>query len=260
MNKRLLVNGMGITNLTPITKMMAHLPLAFRGTQPRNVLVLCFGMGTSFRSAMSWGVPVTVVELVPSVPSLFSYFHADGDALLRSPRATVVIDDARRYLERAGEDFDAIVIDPPPPVEAAASSLLYSPEFYEIARRHLRPGGILQQWLPQAEPVVVSAVAQALGRSFPYVRVFPSVEGWGLHFLASATPMEQRTSGQLAATFPSGATRDLLEWGPFQTAQEQIQAVVEKEMTLESLIAAAPGSLELTDDRPVNEYYFLRRR
>lgn len=36
--------------------------------------------------------------------------------------------------------------------------------------------------------------------------------------------------------------------------------VGDKEMALESLIATAPGSLELTDDRPVNEYYFLRRR
>ena len=106
MDKKLLVNGVGITNLTPITKMMAHLPLAFLNAPPRKVLVLCFGMGTSFRSALSWGVPVTVVELVPSVPSLFSYFHADGEALLRSPRATVVIDDARRYLERTGRKQD----------------------------------------------------------------------------------------------------------------------------------------------------------
>ena len=260
MNKQLLVNGMGITNLTPITKMMAHLPLAFLGSQPPNVLVLCFGMGTSFRSAMSWGVPVTVVELVPSVPSLFSYFRAGGDALLHSPRAAVVIDDARRYLERVGDDFDVIIIDPPPPVEAVASSLLYSPEFYEIARRRLRPGGILQQWLPRAEPVVVSAVAQAMGKSFPHVRVFPSVEGWGVHFLASSTAMGQRTPGQLAATLPPDAVRDLLEWGPFQTAEAQIQAVVNKEVPLGNLISAAPGAPELTDDRPVNEYYFLRRR
>ena len=138
-------------------------------------------MGTSFRSALSWGVPVTVVELVPSVPSLFSYFHADGDALLRSPRATVVIDDARRYLERTEDMFDAIVIDPPPPVEAAGSSLLYSREFYELAGRRLRPGGILQQWLPGAEPMVASAFGQAIGRSFADVRVFRSVEGWGYH-------------------------------------------------------------------------------
>jgi spermidine synthase len=261
MQKRLLVNGTGITNLTPITKMMAHLPLSYLRTRPRNVLVLCFGMGTSFRSAMSWGVPVTVVELVPSVPSLFGYFHADGDALLRSPRATVVIDDARRYLERVGEDFDVIIVDPPPPVEAAESSLLYSPQFYEVARRRLRPGGILQQWLPGgAEPFVLSAFAQAIGKSFPDVRVFPSVEGWGFHFLASVVTMGQRTPGQLTASLPAGAARDLLEWGPFQTADEQFQAVVDKEVPLGKLIGAVPGAPALTDDRPVNEYYFLRRR
>jgi hypothetical protein len=268
MQKRLLVNGVGITNLTPITKMMAHLPLAFLGRGPDggpppggtpHVLVLCFGMGTTFRSAMSWSVPVTVVELVPSVPTLFSYFHADGDAVLHSPRATVVIDDARRYLERTGEDFDVIIIDPPPPMEAAASSLLYSSEFYEVARRRLRPGGILQQWLPGAEAVVVSAFARAIGKGFPEVRVFPSVEGWGFHFLASSSPIGRQTPGQLAAEFPPGAARDLLEWGPFQTVEEQLRTVVDKEVPLGSLIAADSAAPVLTDDRPVNEYYFLRR-
>ena len=264
MDKRLLVNGVGITSLTPITKMMVHLPLAFLASPPSNVLVLCFGMGTSFRSALSWGVPVTVVELVPSVPSLIGYFHPGGDALLRSPRATVVIDDARRYLERTGEDFDAIVVDPPPPVEAAASSLLYSAEFYQIARRRLRPGGILQQWLPGAEPVVASAFAQAIGNSFPQVRVFHSVEGWGFHFLASATAgataMAERTSSRLAANLPPEAARDLLEWGPFPTAEQQFQAVLDREIPLANLIGADSAAPVLTDDRPVNEYYFLRRR
>jgi hypothetical protein len=52
--KRLLVNGVGITNLTPETKLMAHLPLAFLGRTPSNALDICFGMGTthpSFRGA-----------------------------------------------------------------------------------------------------------------------------------------------------------------------------------------------------------------
>ncbi len=256
MDRKLLVNGMGITNLTPITKMMAHLPFAFRDEPPTKVLVLCFGMGTSFRSALSWGVPVTVVELVPSVPSLFSYFHADGDELLRSPLATVIIDDARRYLERTSSKFDVIVIDPPPPVEAAASSLLYSQEFYELARQRLRPGGILQQWLPGGEPIVVSAFAQALQQGFPNVRVFRSVEGWGYHFMASEQPTIKKTAAELAEQLPPAASHDLLEWGPFKTPEAQFQAVVEKEIPIQSLVSTTPV---LTDDRPINEYYFLRR-
>ena len=129
----LFVNGTGMTSLTPITKMMAHLPMASLPAPPRNVLILCFGMGTSFRSALSWNVPVSVAELVPSVPLLFGYFHADALQLLQSPHARVVIDDARRFLERTQESFDVIVRDPPPPMEAAGSSLLYSTEFYELA-------------------------------------------------------------------------------------------------------------------------------
>jgi predicted membrane-bound spermidine synthase len=259
MDRMLRVNGVGITNLTPITKMMAHLPLASLESPPQRVLILCFGMGTSFRSALSWGVPVTAVELVPSVPSLFGYFHRDAQTVLASPRATIVIDDARRFLERTQETFDVIVIDPPPPIEAAGSSLLYSREFYQLAARRLRPGGILQQWLPGGEPIVKSAVAQALGGSFPYVRVFHSIEGWGHHFLASATPMIPHTAAELARRLPLAAAGDLLEWGPAATVETQFQPVVTGEIPLQTLIDADPHAPMLTDDRPINEYYFLRR-
>ncbi len=259
MDRMLRVNGVGITNLTPITKMMAHLTLASLESPPQRALVLCFGMGTSFRSALSWGAPVTAVELVPSVPSLFGYFHSDAAALLASPRATIAIDDARRFLERTQERFDAIVIDPPPPIEAAGSSLLYSREFYDLAASRLRPGGILQQWLPRAEPVVISSMAKALAASFPHVRVFHSIEGWGLHFLASATPMVPHDALELAGRVPPAAAADLLEWGPASTVVAQFQPVVAGEIPLRTLIDAAPQAPMLTDDRPVNEYYFLRR-
>jgi spermidine synthase len=259
MDKILLTNGTGMTLLTPITKMMAHLPLAFRDSPPRRALILCFGMGTSFRSALSWGIPVTVVELVPSVPKVFGFFHADGDRLLRSPRATVAIDDARRFLERTRDTYDAIVIDPPPPVQAAGSSLLYSTEFYGVLARRLRPGGILQQWLPGADLTAGSAFAQALRGSFPYVRTFRSVEGWGFHFLCSGQPVPRYSAAELASRLPPEALKDLLEWGPRSTAEGQFQAVLETEMPLDRLIDNAPGAPALTDDRPVNEYYLLRR-
>jgi len=87
------------------------------------------------------------VDLVPSVPKLFPYFHQDAPQVVASPLAHVVVDHGRRYLERSTEIFDSIIIDPPP-VPAAGSSLLYSVEFYDLAKRHLRNGGILQQWLP----------------------------------------------------------------------------------------------------------------
>jgi len=263
MERRLLVNGVGMTALSPITKMMAHLPMASLAAPPRSVLVLCFGMGTSFRSALSWDVPVTVVELVPSVPRLFSYFHEDGDQLMRSPNARVVIDDARRFLERTQESFDVIIVDPPPPVAAAGSSLLYSTEFYQVALSHLRPGGILQQWLPglaEGDTTVTSAFAQSLRQSFADVRVFNSmVQGWGYHFLASASPMSRLSAATLAARLPPAAARDLMEWGPASSAASQFESVLGRERQIQDLIQEDSSAPLLTDDRPVNEYFLLRQ-
>ena len=265
-DKSLLVNGYGMTSLSIMTKVMAHLPLAFLDRPPQNALVICFGMGTTFRSLRSWGIPVTAVELVPSVPRLFSYYHSDADAILESPLSHVVIDDGRRYLERTDQQFDVITIDPPPPLRAAASSLLYSEEFYQVARRRLRPGGILQQWLPvtlEEDPVDVAAVTRSLRNSFPYVRDF--VDEFGIHFLGSDHPIAQRTAEDLVRRMPTTAVRDLTEWdppsgdGPVDAAEDRMSDLLKGEPTLDSLIAGSPDTPALTDDRPINEYYIVRQ-
>ena len=88
-----------------MTKVMAHFPLAFLDHPPRNALVVCFGMGTTYRSLMSWNIATTAVELVPSVPRLFAYYHPDGPELLRSPLSQVVVDDGRRSSNEAGSNL-----------------------------------------------------------------------------------------------------------------------------------------------------------
>jgi hypothetical protein len=144
-------------------------------------------------------------------------------------------------------------------VEAAGSSLLYSREFYVTAKKRLRPDGILQQWLPGgADSTVRSSVAGALRDSFPYVRVFQSVERWGVHFLASRHPIAQRSAHELVLRMPPAALADMMEWGPASDADQQFRLVLTGEIPVDNVIAgAAAPSLE--DDRPVNEYYLYRR-
>jgi hypothetical protein len=170
----------------------------------------------------------------------------------------VVIDDGRRFLERTSEQYDLITIDPPPPVEAAGSSLLYSKQFYAEARRHLRQGGILQQWLPRGDAVVRSSVGKAVEESFAYVRVFRSVNGIGYHLLASDAPFPNRDSQELAARLPASAARDFVEWGPAPTAAEQFETLLNNELSLKQMIADAPDAPALDDDRPTNEYFAWR--
>jgi predicted membrane-bound spermidine synthase len=256
--RSLLVNGMSMTGITPITKFMSHLPLALLRHPPKRGLVICFGMGTSFRSMHSWAIETTAVELVPSVPKFFASFHPDAPLLLSSPRAHVVIDDGRRFLDRTVDKYDVVVIDPPPPVEAAGSSLLYSREFYQSIRPHLADGGIVQAWIPGGEIKVVAALSLALHDAFPYVRVFESVAGWGAHLLASDQPIADRTGAEMAALMPPAARADLVEWGPYPTPAGQFDAVLRTEDSPDWDALRRLAS-PLTDDRPVNEYFLVRR-
>ncbi len=217
-----------------------------------------FWHGTTHRSMLSWGIDSTAVDLVPSVPALFGYYHSDGPELLKLPRSHVVFDDGRRFLERTTEQYDVIVIDPPPPIGAAGSSLLYSREFYVAAKKRLRPDGILQQWFPGGDIRTTVAVARALKESFPYVRAFVGINGWGIHYLASRQPIPNRTGAELAARMPASAAADLVEWGPYPTAEQQLTGALKNEISIDRLIAADPGAPVMQDDRPVNEYSLLR--
>ncbi len=256
--RSLLVNGAGMTYLSQITKNMAHLPLSFLAMKPKSALAICFGMGTTYRSLLSWGIDVTAVELVPSVRDAFSYYFADAGTVLRNPRGRIIVDDGRRFLSRTAGTYDVITIDPPPPVEAAGSSLLYSEEFYALAKKHLRKGGILQQWFPSDEKNTLSAVARSLTNSFPYVKAFKSVEGYGVHFVASTTALETPTADEMASRMPVNAVRDFTEWYGGMDVRAVANLALTREIDLGSILNE-DRTVTITDDKPYNEYFFLRR-
>ena len=261
--KRLLINGIGMTTLSPITKYMAHLPLAYLSRPAQNGLIICFGMGTTFRSMLSWGIDTTVVELNPSVPKLFPYFHADAAEVVMSPLAHIVVDDGRRFLERSSEQYDVITIDPPPPISTPTTSLLYSSEFYAVAKKRLRPGGILHAWLAIRDPgwdlSTQTAFAKALRDSFPYIRVFPSLGGWGFHMLASETPIPAMDAVSLAQRMSPQAAADFVEWNSPLSPTEMFASILQKEQQITRLASTRPGIPAIQDDRPINEYFLLRR-
>jgi len=256
-DKTLLVNGMGMTALTPITKFIAHLPLGLHQGPPKSALVICFGMGTTYRSALAWNIDTTTVELVPSVVDAFGFYFADAKQCLSNPNGHVIIDDGRRYLRRCGRSFDVIVTDPPPPVEAAGSSLLYSTEFYSLAKQHLNRHGIVQTWFPGPHYPTADAVVRSMAQSFPYVRCFPSIEGWGMHFLGSMEPIENLDARQVAERMPLSAKKDLLEWADTRDAAGYLDRVLSVEIPIKALLNPNPHIL-ITDDQPYNEYYLLR--
>ena len=257
-HKELFVNGISMTNLTPITKIMAHLPLASRDRKPESALVICFGMGTTVRSLSRWDIDITAVELVPSVPDVFDYFFKNAGDVLKNPKVHVVIDDGRRFLRRTEKKFDLITIDPPPPVEASGSSLLYSREFYRLIKTRLKDDGILQTWFPVGEKLTYEAIARAIADEFPYVRIYHSIENFGYHFSASMQPIEKPGVGDFIARMPEGAREDMLEWADGQSLEAYVGSILEREIPLQNALNPDPRVC-VTDDQPYNEYFLLRR-
>jgi hypothetical protein len=63
----------------------------------------------------------------------------------------------------------------------------------------------------------------------------------------------------LAQRLPERAAADLVEWGPEDTPAGQFAILLNSELRVDRLIALAPHTPALSDDRPINEYYLLRR-
>jgi hypothetical protein len=131
-------------------------------------------------------------------------------------------------------------------------------EFYRALGARLSPGGVVQQWLPGSEDTVLTAVANSVRQVFPHVKVFRSIGRGGYHFLASDRSLETPSVEEAMARMPASATRDLLEWEPQRQARDLWQDMLKREVDFHTLVPEH-SRLAVTDDRPFNEYFLLRR-
>jgi spermidine synthase len=256
---QLLVNGTGMTRKVTATKMMAHLPLLLH-PDPVDTLVICFGMGTTYRSAITHGGNVTAVELVAEVFEAFPHFYADSEKILRYPKGRLVVNDGRNFLKLARKRFDVITIDPPPPIDAAGVNNLYSKEFLELARDHLKKGGIMAHWLPG--PGSHSGVndwgtffmlLRTFTEVFPETLVIPSLpldQSVGAHVLGSMEPLYPSRDRIARRLERDDVARDVSEWD-----RVGLDYFLRLEPPTGDVVQSAAVN---TDDRPLLEFDLLR--
>jgi hypothetical protein len=77
--------------------------------------------------------------------------------------------------------------------------------------------------------------------------------------LASDSPIPITRAETLAARLPGAAAADLIEWEPGQTPERLFDAIVQREVPVDEVIAVDSRAPLLTDDRPVNEYVLVHR-
>lgn len=259
--RRLWVTGTTMTVLTVDAKLMAVLPLMLR-LKSRTALVVAFGMGTSFRSALQAGLTTDAVELVPSVPRMFHWFHDDAARVLADPRGRVIITDGRNYVELTERSYDIIITDPPPPLESAGVSVIASREYYEAARRRLAPGGVMMQWVPYGQTLSeFRAHLRTFRVAYPHVIVAEGPGGHGFFLFGSDNPLAFRPENTAAVLAMRGVVEDLSAVKDAPASDPAAWAnVVPRLVRLEGeavdrFIGSGPV---ITDDRPLPEYFLLR--
>ncbi len=146
------LNGVNVAGTDPallaVQQLQGNLPLLQAPATDR-VLHVGFGSGGTCWAVARYPVErIDVVEISPEVlRASDTHFVNINRGILADPRVHVIINDGRNYLLATDETYDAILSDSIHPL-FAGNSTLYTREYFEMCREHLRPGGVASMWLP----------------------------------------------------------------------------------------------------------------
>jgi len=191
-SKSLWINGVGQTALVTETKLMAHLPLMLAG-EPKEFLVICFGMGTTVKSACIYDdLNITSVELAPEVYKCFRYYHNDVENILRRKNLKFIAEDGRNFLLLSSDKYDVITVDPSPPIHSAGTVNLYTREFFSLCKEHLTQNGVMCLWFPGSSTKGDSLhienslyVIKTFYSVFPNMTVWNGPHNWGFYIIGT---------------------------------------------------------------------------
>jgi spermidine synthase len=255
--KRLITNGISMSASNVIAsrymKLFAHVPILLLDSIEQDVLVVCFGTGQTTGAA---GIhprvrSVDSLDLSPSVFRAGHVFAKENHDALNNPKVNIVLQDGRNHLLTTGKKYDVITSEPPPP-RTAFTVNLYTKEYYELTKSRLKPGGIVAQWIPlhsQGEKEVAMHF-KTFRSVFPYAIAWMSVANEIL-IIGSDQPIE----------LDFEKLKDRLEEPVIKKAMAEIEienvySFLSNIWFLEDEIkAVAEGHDDITDNRPVIEFY-----
>jgi spermidine synthase len=153
-----------------LQRMLGHIS-ALVDKDPRSVLIVGFGAGVTAGSFTTYPEIMRIViceieKLIP--PAATRYFGDENYHVMNDPRTDIHYDDARHFVLTTAEKFDIITSDPIHPwVKGAAT--LYSKEYFEECKKHLKPGGVITQWVPlyESDPDTVKSEIATFFDVFP---------------------------------------------------------------------------------------------
>jgi spermidine synthase len=156
------------------TQLLAgHLPAVLHPTA-RHALVIGYGSGMTVGALLQHPLQsIDVVEISPEVIAADAYFRMYNRDALHDGRTHLFVEDARTFLYGATGQYDLIISEPSNPWIAGIGNL-FTREFFEQARSHLTPEGLLVQWCHTYETsdALVALILRTVAEGFGEVRVF----------------------------------------------------------------------------------------
>jgi spermidine synthase len=158
-----------------LLRMLGNLA-ALLNPKPRSVLVVGFGAGVTAGSFVAYPEieRIVICEIEPLIPARVSGFFSEQNFdVVKDPRVEIVYDDARRFVLTSKEQFDIITSDPIHPW-VKGSAALYTREYFEHVKRHLKPGGVVTHWVPLDETNIETVKSEMA----TFFAVFPDGIAW----------------------------------------------------------------------------------
>ena len=192
-------------------KLLAHLPLLLH-ENPRSVYIIGLGSGVTLGAALRHPIEqATVSEISPEVVAASTYFAQENRDALHDRRTRLITGDGRSHLLLSDDRYDVIVSEPSNPWMAGVSTL-FTREFFESARVHLRPGGILCQWAHTYN--ISDADLRSIVATF--LSAFPDGSAWlvgasDLLLIGSTSPLRALDGGIGRAWNRAGVAEDLAD-------------------------------------------------
>jgi spermidine synthase len=251
----LITNGRRWGHVEPFFRLHGFLGLIGPLVHPDPREVLIIGLGSA-ATAYAAGVDprterIDVVEIAMAQRTALARLvdHAGLPAVrevLTGSRFHIIPDDGRRFLMTQERRYDIIEADPMRPT-ASGSGMLFSTEFFELARSRLKPRGLLVQWTPT--PRVQNGVRQV----FPY-----GVEIGKLVMLGSNEPIDFDVT-ILDARLREVATGKYLELGGYRVHQLRKVLAANVVRTWDPDTVWRPDAFGVNTDLFPKDEYSLRR-
>jgi spermidine synthase len=224
---------------------IGHLPMLLH-PDPARSLVIGLGGGVTAGAVASHRTTTDVVELARSVVAAAPFFsHVNGD-LLRRPTVRLRVDDGRNYLLLTSQQYDVVTADIIQPVHAGAGNL-YSREYFTLASRVLRDGGLMLQWIGHRDDEHYRLIMRT------FLDVFPHATLWsnGSLMVGSRTLLRIRRE-TVERQLADPDTRTALHRVGLDSFDALLARYTAGPDEMQAFLGTGPV---LTDDRPLLEYH-----